>query len=189
MARRQQDQRVRGVTLLESFVVLAVLAVLVGAALPGMQQGIDSVRFGTLVRAFHSDLQLARTEAIRRGSRVVLCAADSQTSCSATHGWHQGWLMFVDGNNNARLDEGETVLRHHGPAPPGWVVSGNQPVARFVSYDSLGSTRLVSGAFQAGSVVFCRQGQRSGMSLSRRVVINSVGRPRSEPVNEPQACA
>jgi len=189
MTKSQPGRWVRGVTLMELFVVMAVLAVLLGAALPGIQQWVDSARIGTLVRAFHTDLQLTRTEAIRRGERVVMCVADSPSSCSRHPGWHQGWLMFVDANNNAMLDEGETVLRHHGASPPGWTIRGNQPVARFVSYDPLGSTRLVSGAFQAGSVVFCREGGRAASPLPRRVVINSVGRPRSETVSDRQTCA
>lgn len=176
----------RGVTLMELFVVVAILATLVGVAVPGMRQWVDSTRIGTQVRAFLSDLQLTRTEAIRRGERVVLCAATMPETCSDLPGWHQGWLMFVDINNNAQVDQGEVILRHQGPSPAGWSIQGNQPVARFVSYDALGSTRLVNGAFQAGSVLFCRQG--AGGPLPRRVVINSVGRPRSETVNDPLVC-
>lgn len=185
----RSGRRVRGVTLIELFAVLAVLAVLLGVAVPGMQQWIDAVRIGTLVRALHSDLQLARSEAIRRGERVVLCAADNETACAATPGWQRGWLMFVDSNNNARRDPGESVLRYHEALPAGWSATGNRPVARFVSYDPLGSTRMVSGAFQAGSIIVCRSDRRSGVPQPRRVVINSVGRPRTEVVTDGQACA
>lgn len=178
----------RGVTLMELFVVVAILATLMGVATPGMRQWADSTRIGTQVRAFLSDLQLTRTEAIRRGERVVLCAATMPEACSDLPGWHQGWLMFVDLNNNAQVDLGEAILRHQGPSPAGWSIQGNQPVARFVSYDALGSTRLVNGAFQAGSVLFCRLGAGAGGPLPRRVVVNSVGRPRSETVNDPGVC-
>lgn len=178
----------RGVTLVELFVVMALLGIAVGFALPGMRQWVDSARLGTLVRAFHADIQLARTEAIRRGERVVMCVAEGATACSTMPGWHQGWLMFVDVNNNAWVDGGEAVLRYHGPAPTGWTIVGNRPVARFVSYDALGATRLLSGAFQAGSVLFCRQGGGVGAPLPRRVVINSAGRPRSESVDDPRLC-
>lgn len=178
--------RCRGVTLMELLVVVAILATLVGVATPGMRQWVDSTRIGTQVRAFLSDLQLTRTEAIRRGERVVLCAANQAETCSELPGWHQGWLMFVDLNNNAQVDQGEFILRHQGPAPAGWSIQGNQPVSRFVSYDPLGSTRLVNGAFQAGSVLFCRQG--AGGPMPRRVVVNSVGRPRSETVFDPGVC-
>lgn len=189
MTNRQLKGRyARGVTLVELFVVVAILATLVGLAVPGLQHWVDSTRIGTQVRAFLSDLQLTRTEAIRRGERVVLCAASGLQACSTLPGWHQGWLMFVDLNNNAQVDMGEPILRHQAPSPAGWTIQGNQPVARFVSYDALGSTRLVSGAFQAGSVLFCRQGAGTGAPLPRRVVINSMGRPRSETVRDPSVC-
>jgi type IV fimbrial biogenesis protein FimT len=174
---------------MELLVVFAILATTVGIAVPGLRQWVDSTRISTQVRALLSDLQLTRTEAIRRGERVVLCAATIPDACSDLPGWHQGWLMFVDLNNNARVDQGEDILRHQGPSPAGWSIQGNQPVARFISYDALGSTRLVNGAFQAGSVLFCRPGAGAGGPLPRRVVVNSVGRPRSETVDDPRVCS
>lgn len=175
-------------TLMELLMVIAILATLVGVATPGMRHWVDATRVGTQVRAYLSDLQLTRTEAIRRGERVVMCATSMPDTCSALPGWHQGWLMFVDLNNNAQVDQGEFILRRQGPAPAGWSIQGNQPVARFVSYDPLGSTRLVNGAFQAGSVLFCRQGAGAGGPMPRRVVVSSVGRPRSETVYDPGVC-
>jgi type IV fimbrial biogenesis protein FimT len=180
--------RERGVTLLELLVVTAVLSIVLGLSLPAMGQWVDSVRMGTLVRAFHTDLQLTRSEAMRRGERVVLCAAVGPSNCSSAPGWHQGWLMFVDTNNNAWLDDGEEVLRYHGPVPAGWSLSGNQPVRRFVSYDALGATRLVNGAFQAGSVYVCRNGGAAASPLPRRIAIASTGRPRVEPEHDRSVC-
>lgn len=178
----------RGVTLIEFLAVMAVLAILLGISLPSMRLWIDGVRVGALARGLLTDLQLTRSEAIRQGERVVLCAASSPDACAQQPGWHQGWLMFVDRNNNARRDDGETVLRYHGPAPSGWTVRGNRPVAGFVSYDQLGATRLVSGAFQAGSILLCPDGLSSRSLHARRIVISSAGRPRSELANDPQAC-
>ncbi|MEZ5647344.1 MAG: GspH/FimT family protein [Burkholderiaceae bacterium] len=168
---------------------MAVLVIVSGMVLPGMWRWLDSIRIGVLVRAFQSDLQLTRMEAIRRGERVVLCAAESSDACSSRPGWHQGWLMFVDLNNNTEIDPDEPVLRYHGPVSPGWRVQGNRPVARYVSYGRLGMTKMVSGAFQAGSVYFCRQGGGASAPLPRRVVINSAGRPRSEILEGHEACA
>jgi type IV fimbrial biogenesis protein FimT len=42
----------------------------------------------------------------------------------------------------------------------------------------LGSTRMLSGAFQAGTVTICRTG--SSRTKPRQVIINSVGRSRSQ---------
>ena len=52
-----------------------------------------------------------------------------------------------------------------------------RPVARYVSYNALGSTRLVSGALQAGTFTVCTVQPGSGTE-SRQVVLAVTGRVR-----------
>ncbi len=170
-----------GFTLLESVTTLAILAVLLGIAIGPFGRMIEMSRLKSLTNDLLVDVHLARSEAIRLGKRVALCAAKSQTSCSndgADSGWHQGWMMFVDANNSGTREPEEPLLRFHMPVPEGWRISGNQPVAKYVSYDSLGATRMRSGAFQAGTFTVCKLESLTGKA--RKLVINSVGRPRVE---------
>lgn len=170
--------RAKGVTLLELMTVIAVLAILLGLGTASFSRMMDATRLRTLSNDLLSDLRLTRSEAILRGARVVMCTASHAEACSSVAGWHQGWLLFQDANNNGRRDADEPVLRFRSAAPTGWTVSGNTPVARYVSYDALGSTRLTGGAFQAGTVTVCRSGASN--VPARRVIINSIGRPRSQ---------
>jgi type IV fimbrial biogenesis protein FimT len=173
----------QGFTLVEFLVVLAVMSVLTAVAAPSLSTLGESAQMRTLNNDFLLHLRLARSEAILRGGRVVICTASSTTRCSANAGWHQGWLVFVDSNNNGTLDPGENRLRHRPPAPGGWTMKASSTIARYVSYDGLGSTRMVSGAFQAGTVTICRTG--SYRIPPRQVIVNSVGRSRSQ--NAPSA--
>jgi len=168
----------RGVTLIEMMTVMAVLAVLLGLGSASFNRMLEDTRLRTLSNDLLNDLRLTRSEAILRGERVVMCAAATADACSSVAGWHQGWLLFQDANNNGWRDADEPVLRFRPAAPTGWTVSGNTPVARYVSYDALGSTRLTGGAFQAGTVTVCRSGASN--APARRVIINSMGRPRSQ---------
>jgi type IV fimbrial biogenesis protein FimT len=44
-----------------------------------------------------ADMQLARSEAVKEGSTVTICASSNGTSCSAsTNGWSSGWIVFSD---------------------------------------------------------------------------------------------
>ena len=167
-----------GYTLIELVVVIALLAILLALGTPSLIQWVESARLKTLSSDLLSDLRLTRSEAILRGERVVLCTAASQESCSPSGGWHQGRLMFVDKNNNGSREASESIMRYRSAAPDGWSISGNSPVANYVSYDGLGATRLTGGAFQAGTVTVCRSGASN--TNARKVVINSVGRPRSQ---------
>lgn len=169
-----------GFTLIEMLAVLAVMAILLGLGSAGISRFLDATRLRTLSNDLLRDLQLARSEAILRGQRVVLCAANASEDCSSVDGWHQGWLMFEDVNNNGLREATELAIRFRPAAPHGWQIAGNNPVARYVSYDSLGQTRLMAGGFQAGTITVCKTGSSGSSAVARQVVVNSVGRPRGQ---------
>jgi type IV fimbrial biogenesis protein FimT len=135
-----------------------------------------SSRLTTLANSFLSNLYLARSEAIKRNSRAVLCKSSDGLACSDSGGWHQGWILFHDANNNAALDASEAVILTQSALPPGFMLTGNMPVARYISYSAIGATELTSGAFQAGTLTLCSNSSSSGNA--RHIVISSTGRPR-----------
>jgi type IV fimbrial biogenesis protein FimT len=167
-----------GFTLIELMVSLSVLGILLAIASGSFSSMMASARQRVLGNDLLRDLRLTRSEAILRGERVVMCVATSTEKCTNSGGWHQGWLMFVDSNNNGARDASEQTLRYRAAAPKGWVISGNRPVAHYVSYDALGGTRMTGGAFQAGTITICQSGVNN--SAVRKVIINSAGRPRSQ---------
>jgi len=172
--------RNRGFTLLEALLVLALLAVLLSLAAPSLQGLRHKHQMQSHAEQLQSSLLLARTEALRRQQRVTLCvresAAEAGPDCSTAGTWAQGWVVFVDGNDNGRREATEAVLQLQEALSGFLTLQGNATVNRYISYGPQGRSQSVTGAFQAGTLTLCGAGQAHVW----RVVINAVGKPRLE---------
>lgn len=62
----------RGITLIEACIVLAVTAIVVGSAAPGMQSLIDARRLDGAATQLATDIQFIRTEAVARNEALRL---------------------------------------------------------------------------------------------------------------------
>lgn len=165
-----------GTSLVEILAVLAVLSILLAGAVTGLQEVGRGMRLSAAAYRLLAELNLARSEAIKRNARVVLCKSADGESCAAGGGWEQGWIVFHDANNNALRETGETLIRRGEGVPGALRIAGNETVARYVSFSPFGGTRLTSGAFQAGTITLCRQSVDA--AEGRQLIINAVGRPR-----------
>jgi type IV fimbrial biogenesis protein FimT len=165
-----------GATLMELMVVLAISAILLTIGIPSFASLSKSSRLSSATNELIASLHLARSEAIKRNARTVMCKSEDGVSCIAGGGWQQGWLIFHDANNNAALDAGETVILARQAVPAGIRLTGNTPVSKYISYSPTGGTKTISGAFQAGTLTVCNESATS--TPARRVVISSTGRPR-----------
>lgn len=169
-----------GVSLIEMLFVVGLAAILLALGVPYLGDLLRSARLSSLTNDLLVELHLARSEAIRRGQRVVLCKAANDATCAVSGGWDQGWLLFEDTDNNGTRDGGERVVRYRSAAPAGWRITGNALVSRYVSYDPVGTTKLIGGGFQAGTLTICAVS--ASAAPARQIVINSTGRPRTQPV-------
>ena len=161
----------KGLTLLELLVVLAVAAITLTVAIPGFTGIIQANTLTAGANEFLAVLQLARTESIKRGQRVVLRRAGGSD-------WSAGWTVFVDRDNDAVHDPGEPLLRSRGALRHGFSLTGNHHVADYVSYLPAGQARLTSGALQMGTFMLCAPSGRADGDHARAIVISSTGRPR-----------
>ena len=175
-ARRSQGARARGFTLLEALVVLAVLAVLLGLAVAGLQGMRERQQLQAEAEDFWNSLMLARAQALLHQQHVTVCAASAAGTCHAAAPWHGGWLVFVDANRNGLREGDEPVLLQRAGSPAAIRIFGNSTVSRIIGYGADGRSESLSGAFQAGTVTVCTAGQGTGW----QVVINALGRPRLE---------
>lgn len=169
--------RAAGYSFPELLAVVAVSGVLTGIAVPPMNAMLQTQRTRSAVGSFVSALHFARSEAIMRSGRAVMCKSASGVSCTRVGGWEQGWIVFHDSNNNAAFDAGERLVAQQG-AVGGLRLTGNQPVANYVSYSASGSAKLTTGAFQAGTFTMCPVGTNKNADV-RKIVLSGTGRPRS----------
>lgn len=164
--------------MLECMVVVLIATIVLGIGVPSLAEMTGAMRTSNFSNELLASVWLTRNEAIRTNHRVKLCKSANGSDCT-THGtWSQGWLVFVDQNVNGQREHTEPVLRRHEALPQGWSITGNAPVHNYVMYDPGGDSILSNGAFQAGTLTICQQ--NSGATEAVRIIINKVGRPRTD---------
>jgi type IV fimbrial biogenesis protein FimT len=168
--------RPAGLTLVEALVVMAVLGVILSLSAPTLVGLHQQHLLQAQAEGLLGSLQLARSEALRRQLRVTVCARAQSVGCDGAGRWPQGWLVFADANNNAQFDADEALIEVHAPLPSSVRMGVTGTVPAYFSYDALGRSATVRGAFMAATWRFCL----SGESGSWQVVSNALGRPRLE---------
>jgi type IV fimbrial biogenesis protein FimT len=94
-----------GFTVLELMVTLAIGAILAAIAAPGLSSYANENRLRSASSQLLSDINFARLEAIKRNSRVLVCARNAAgTGCSTANDWANGWLVCYDGNGDDVCD-------------------------------------------------------------------------------------
>lgn len=90
---------VRAFTLIEALVVLAVATVVLGLALPALDEAIARHRLRAASGALLDTLDRARARAVWHGGDISVCASDDGHLCSSTADWGRGWIT-LDGDRH-----------------------------------------------------------------------------------------
>jgi type IV fimbrial biogenesis protein FimT len=166
-------RRAGGFTLIELLVTVAIAAVLAMVAAPSVQGLIANSRLQSHTSAIQNSLLLARAEAIKRKVRVVACKSADQASCTGSGGWEQGWIIFVDSNDSASVDAGETILEKVAALSGSFQLRGGDNLTDYVSFTSTGAPKVkASDVFQTGEMLLCP----AAGGDSRRIELFATGR-------------
>jgi len=92
------NRQVRGFTLIELMVTLAIGTILLMIAAPQFTSAIQTQQSNAEMTNLMNDLQYARSEAIKEGQNVTICASSNGKSCSGTT-WNSGWIIFSNISN------------------------------------------------------------------------------------------
>ncbi len=120
---QHRPQPHRGFTLIELMVVLALTGTLMMLAAPSFVQLLADNRSAMETQDFINDLQLARSEALRRGVPVTLHALSPSLTGTAKFG-EVGWRIITDKNADGKgisptNPTDGLVLRESSAVPPG----------------------------------------------------------------------
>jgi type IV fimbrial biogenesis protein FimT len=168
------DASNRGFTLIEMMIVLVIAAILLAVGVPSFRSLIQNQRITTTTNEFFAAVNLTRSEALQRGVQVRLVPADADSS-----DWTQGWIVFVDDNDNKKPDASETVIFRHGPVAAGLGISSNIGTAPlFIGFTATGSLKMP--ATQKGATMTLTLDDQR-----RLVILNFLGRARAcDPVKD-----
>jgi type IV fimbrial biogenesis protein FimT len=97
MIKLHATKKMIGVTLIELLVTLVVLSILITIGVPSFQDFMRSSRLSSVTNELSSALNIARSEAVRRGKKITVCMSDANQSSPTCDGtsWAQGWLVFA----------------------------------------------------------------------------------------------
>ncbi|MFP4393018.1 MAG: GspH/FimT family pseudopilin [Desulfohalobiaceae bacterium] len=100
-----------GLTLLEMVMVMAILSIIVAIGVPSLSGLTKNSRLTSQANEFIATLHLARSEALKRGEQVVVCRSADLESCASNGDWDQGWIVFVDFDEDKARSSDEELLR------------------------------------------------------------------------------
>jgi type IV fimbrial biogenesis protein FimT len=172
----------RGFTLWELLLTCALGGIVLGLAVPSVRGvALDAHRTAEINELVLS-IQLARSEASKRGRSVVICkSADAVRCAGGDFGFGAGWIVFVDldGARPPQRSPNEPLLLAHTPLGTGTIAS-NREYFEF---------RPIQRRSINGTVVFCDD---RGAGAARAVIVSYTGRPRVASVDSsgaPLRCA
>lgn len=164
--------RSRGFTLVEAVIILALVAGALTMAVPAMNNWLTKSHQHNLANAIAHSISRARTESIKRNSRVTICISSDQQTCTQSGDWAQGWIIFSDIGSSRTLEAGDEIIYYEsGDTSHRITATGNQHIKSYSSFVSSGKSRLLSGALQAGTITVCAPGQNA-----TTVVLAATGR-------------
>lgn len=160
----------RGFTALELLVVMAIVAIVLAAGVPALQNYSWNLRMKTALDSLKTDLNFARGHAISHRSQTVICPAPSAESCANDPVWNNGWIVFTDLNGD-RLKQADEPLLKRGDAIEFLQIS---------SSSARRNVRFLTNGSAAGSnitIVFCDQ---RGAAFAGKIIVSNTGRIRVE---------
>lgn len=161
---------VRGFTLLEMLVAIAVAAILLAIAVPAWSAARAKVHSTKVRAAITVTLNDSMRHATVTGAEVVVCPTAGTASCVKGTDWSRGWIAFADLDGDRGRSDRETLL-HRESKLKGGVKLRSTP----------GRTRLVfqPGGSNAGSNVTFTLCDERGPDHAITLILANSGRLRT----------
>jgi type IV fimbrial biogenesis protein FimT len=185
LAVNMRNATLKGFTLIELIVVVALIAIMITLAAPSFVRFQRSSELTGVANSLIGAMSAARAEAMRRNRNAYVVPLTAND-------WTSGWRVYVDMNGNAAYDSTTDFLVIEEARMPGSVTTPAAGLNQFsdgssmyIMFNGSGFPRQSNGAFIAASGLELKYDN----SLRRRVVLTLAGRMRvCDPVKEPTTC-
>ncbi|MES2605694.1 MAG: GspH/FimT family pseudopilin, partial [Pseudomonadota bacterium] len=136
----------RGLTLIELLIALAILAVLVNIATPGFRDSKTRLEIDGALQDLVNAISMARSAAINENVMVTFCRSPDGKLCKG--GWENGSIIFTDANAD-RILNGNDRLLYRFPAlkPTGKLTFNSFRNQQYLQLTPRGSTNNQNGNF------------------------------------------
>ena len=170
-----------GFTLIELLTTVIIIGVVLAIGVPSYQQFLRKNHTVTNANSLVTALNLARSEAVKRGAQVTI-----RRNAGATQVWENGWSIFTDLNRNGAFnDDGDATLceptedcqlRVYGALPNNYTLRTGATYATWVAYLPNGLSRG-SGGLANDTFRLCADD--ANITNSRNIAVSITGRPRA----------
>ena len=125
-------------------VSLAIFAVLFAVAIPNLRDVSERQQVVGPSKQLLTDLEFARSEAVARGTDIMICVSNGAAACAAggRGNWNTGWLVVIQDNNDC--PEGDCVLRIANALPDAVTVTSTVDAATFNPFGEADSAAIFS---------------------------------------------
>ncbi|PRC91018.1 GspH/FimT family pseudopilin [Solimicrobium silvestre] len=105
--------RAGGFTLVELLITMTIAAILLAVAVPQFKSAFQSQQASTEITNLLNDMAYARSEAIREGQYVTICALPAPplttgVSCGTSNNWQNGWIIYSDSGTSSTTTNSAT---------------------------------------------------------------------------------
>lgn len=165
---------ISGFTLIETITALSIACILLATGIPSFRSIIQNNRMYAAINSITVNLNLARSEAVKRNTSVVLCPSADGFSCENTMIWDQGTIMFTDDNKSGQFEQGEELLRYNNISS-GSILISTTIGRRKAVYDAYGFSQGKNVTF-----TFC---DTDNQVDPKTVIVSNSGRVRLSNTN------
>lgn len=102
-------KQIKGFTLIELMVTIAILAIVSTLALPYFHDIMAKQEIKNTTHRLLLSMQMAKTHAATQHNNVVICPSADGLNCQAGS-WNTGFIGFVDINKNRQVDLNEKII-------------------------------------------------------------------------------
>jgi type IV fimbrial biogenesis protein FimT len=191
-----------GFTLVELIITLTIAGILTAIAVPTFNSVISNNRLTAYSNEFVTALNLARSEAIKRGTQITI-----KRNGPTTKEWQYGWDVFVDiagqpsGNNLWEFKEDDDempcevdasgaaiedcLLRTYSKLPNTFTLKSNGNIADVVGFKAMGRSISKTGLGN-GTLILCDTNRHDDpdplksdqLKAAKLIIISPTGRVR-----------